>query len=403
MKQAFLAAIAIATSMFFKPPGGYVIKGRIDGAKNGLKVYLGFADIKGKDKFFDSTILTNGQFEFKGNFPSPRFCSVIFKDPKGKGQYTGKALNLFVGDGKMTVKAIYDSLPSEFDAMIGSFCMKPSIKVSGSPAHDQLMDFVNGLRPLNDRLEWLDDSLGKVYSASPKEPAAFQARMALAQQIDQVYEELKSLSLSFIAAQEPGEVTGLVAYKTLSIESLDTKEVGLLQSKFAAMTPKGPIVSALNTAAEQAGKTAVGSNFHDFSFKDSSGVLHQLGQYIGKGKYVLVDCWASWCGPCRKDIPHLKEVYRDYHEKGFEIISVSLDENADQWKKALREEKMPWLQVSENKGFEGGIVATYKIRGIPTCFLFDPQGKLVTKNMRGPWMDNRLIALYGALPEGGSH
>src|SRR5699024_299911 len=135
--------------------------------------------------------------------------------------------------------------------------------------------------------------------------------------------------------------------------------------------------------------------FPNLTLKNPEGNTIKLSDYVGKGKYVLLNFWASWCGPCRADIPHLQEVYNLYHPEGFEIISISMDENKDDWLEALDEEQMKWLQISNLKGFEDSVSKLYNFRGIPTDILVGPEGYIITRNMRGSWMDKKLIELYG--------
>ncbi|MGS0524402.1 TlpA family protein disulfide reductase [Zobellia nedashkovskayae] len=151
----------------------------------------------------------------------------------------------------------------------------------------------------------------------------------------------------------------------------------------------------LKVYSEKVKQSATGAKFIDFTFKDNEDNAIKLSDHLGKGKYVLLEFWASWCGPCRLDIPHLKKVYELYHPEGFEIISVSMDSDKDNWIKAMEQEKMDWLQVSDLKAFDGELSKLYDFEGIPTCLLIDPEGNIVTRNMRGSWMDKRLIDMYG--------
>ncbi|GBL35438.1 thiol-disulfide oxidoreductase ResA [Filimonas sp.] len=131
----------------------------------------------------------------------------------------------------------------------------------------------------------------------------------------------------------------------------------------------------------------------DFTQPDTSGKKYTLSSF--KGKYLLVDFWASWCGPCKAEIPFMKEAYEHFHAKGFEILSVSLDDKREAWINALRQFKMPWAQVSDTKGFRSIVNDLYPIPSIPKTLLLDKTGKIIATDLRGPALDSKLEELLG--------
>ena len=136
-------------------------------------------------------------------------------------------------------------------------------------------------------------------------------------------------------------------------------------------------------------------NYIDFTQSDIDGFPFTLSSL--KGKYVLLDFWASWCIPCRKENPKLKLLYEQYKEKGLEVIGVSLDTNEEKWKEAVEKDDLPWIHISDLKGFNNEISSTLGIRSIPTTILIDPEGKIVDFNLRGnelekaieKWLSNK--------------
>jgi peroxiredoxin len=129
-----------------------------------------------------------------------------------------------------------------------------------------------------------------------------------------------------------------------------------------------------------------GQTAADLSLPDLNGKMVSLSGF--KGKVVLIDFWASWCGPCRRNNPRLVKLYNKYHEKGLEIYGVSLDEDADSWKKAVNHDKLTWTQVLDDKGWDGPSALVYRVEMIPSSFLIDRQGVIRSVNADGPELEN---------------
>ena len=142
-------------------------------------------------------------------------------------------------------------------------------------------------------------------------------------------------------------------------------------------------------------KRAPGTMFKDIAEADTLGVNHKLSEYVGRGQYVLVDFWASWCGPCMQEMPNVKANYEKYREKGFQVVGLSFDRNADAWKKAIREKGLNWVHLSDLKFWQTVAAETYGIRSIPSSILCDPQGKIIAVDLRGPKLGEKLKEIYG--------
>ena len=148
--------------------------------------------------------------------------------------------------------------------------------------------------------------------------------------------------------------------------------------------------------AQEAKKNAyVGKQFTDLEEADADGKMHKLSEYVGKGKWVLVDFWASWCGPCMQEMPNVVAAYEKYHAKGFDVVGLSFDNKKEPWLKAIADKNLSWIHLSDLKGWKTAASEVYGVNSIPDNLLIDPQGKIVARGLRAQGLQNKLKEIFG--------
>lgn len=206
------------------------------------------------------------------------------------------------------------------------------------------------------------------------------------------YNEHKQDLSQFVSANMMNSIAALYSSLRWNPEA-DLKMIESLATNYAKLFPNTAASKTVKDKYERYKLLKNSSAAPNLILPDTSGVNIKLADL--KGKYVLVEFWASWCGPCRVESPHLRQVYSKYQKLGFEIYGVSLDDKAPNWKKAIVKDQMTWINVSDLKGWKSEAAYRYNVNAISANFLLDRDGKIIDKNLRGKALDEKLKELMG--------
>ena len=357
-KNLIIAALMLAVL----PTEAQQVKYSIDGIskENGKTVVL---RDRRTNQVVDSAVVANGKFSMKGNAEKDAYMGVSVKDAMW-------SVMLF-NDGTPLTINLNDST------------------LKGSPQNERLTRYDIDINAPYASL------IMKIQSMSAEERKAKElelagglmiAMMKMMEGIEKVFKDERETLIPVAFFSEYQSYLGQ--------EKLDS----VLATKPAwASHPivKGQMdILAYQKSLEEKKQAFVGQQFIDLEEADPDGKMHKLSEYVGKGKWVLVDFWASWCGPCKAEMPNVVAAYEKYHDKGFDIVGLSFDNKKEPWVKDIAELKMPWTHLSDLKGWNTVASEVYGVNSIPDNLLIDPQGKIVARGLRAQALQDKLKEIF---------
>lgn len=339
MKKLITTAMLLAPVLAMAQNNTYILKGKFKSAVTEGKIYMSYYH-DGKTKR-DSSVVNKGTFEFKGPLTGPQqvYMTFVPKNVSADKRARGRdARSMYLDQGTINMD-ITDSIKTA--------------KISG-------------------RLNADHEKYELILKTKENQDAAL---TSFVKQNPDSYFSLQALSKIAGAYFDPAKVEQL--YNGLSATNRNSKD--------------GKAFAATINAAKAA---TIGNTAPDFTHKDTEGKPVKLSDF--KGKYVLLDFWASWCGPCRAENPKVLKAYNAFKDKNFTVLGVSVDraEDRDKWLKAIKEDGMPWIQLNDADHTDlKGAGNLYAIKAIPSNFLIDPSGKIIAKNLRGEALEKTLAEL----------
>ncbi|WP_316794418.1 TlpA disulfide reductase family protein [Pedobacter frigoris] len=376
MKLKFLILAALSPIVAVAQKPNFTISGKIGNLNKPAKIYLDYgSDGSGKS---DSCELVNGTFKFTGyiaNIASGRM-TLSREGIRDKEIYGSGGL----GD------VIYPSFGKE-NIQINSADSLYNAKWTGSKVYDESIAFIKAVGP---PVMTIHHNANFILShASPEQKKDTLFFKALDKQVNDMQASRRAKILEF-AGKNPNSYFAMHSLPEANYRNKPEVilEVFNKMSEKLRLSYDGQSLYKLLNADKV---TALGSVAPNFTQKDPNGKAVSLSDY--KGKYVLVEFWASWCSPCRAESPNLLKQYAAYKDKGFEILGVSVDSDKAKWLEAIKKDGLTWTQVSDLKGWESEARKVYGISGVPANFLISPDGKIIGAHLMGEVLNKKLNEL----------
>jgi len=364
------------------PSTGYSIEGQITGLEEGIKVKLVPSATHSSEAAVAETMVKDGKFSFNGRLNEPRLFFVAFGENKG-------FIPVLVENSKIKIIAA-----AEKPTQTGSIFFKNEV-ITGSKSHDYYVKQTAFKGELNKDYEAyhigikdLSDIIGKARKENNKK--LMDSVSSLAQ-----WKKFETDEKAFFTKVEKLTTDVITRHKT------NWWGPFFMMTQFSYLTPQQkPLYDQLSEAAKKSyygqlvdkeinPESLVGTSVANFQLNDKDGNAKSVKDLVSGKKYILIDFWASWCAPCRKEIPNLKTAYASYSAKGFEVLSISIDQDQKAWLKALAQENMQWPNLyDDNK-----VSKAFNVKTIPATYLIDSKGVIVSDNLRGEALEAKLKEL----------
>ncbi len=364
MKKLFYALMAMVLLYSCNSEPQYKITGTIEGLTSGTALLQ-----KGNQRTpitVDSVSFEKGKFVFKGAVPEPDFYIIKFADTLG-------VIPLLLENKEITINVHIDSI---YDA-----------DIKGSESTTKFIEFDRNLGDFEMKFRDLYEEYVQ---------ANMSGDAAKVKEIEEQYEGIETEQMdymkNFVKSNSKLFVGPFVTSQYLMVQ-IEHTELEQIAAEFDTTMNSSKYMVMINDRIGTMKRVAIGQPFVDFTLNDTTNTPVALSSVIGQ-KYVLIDFWAAWCGPCRHENPTLVKNYAKYKDKGFEIFGVSFDKSRDAWIKAIQEDGIIWPQVSDLKYWDCEAGKLYGVRGIPHNVLIDKDGIIIAKNLRGDDLGAKLEEIF---------
>lgn len=331
------------------------------------------ADIKG--------LKDNEVYVYFHDADSARTDTVTVKG--GKFKWTRKISEpqkIYINTKQRYMEVFMENSPVTITGNIDSFYYS---KVKGSAAHNEYEALNKSLSDITDVEYELYGELHGLKDSSDVQKAVVENK------IDSLRSKKRGRMVEYIS-KYPSSPISVNIVEDMAMMG----EFASIDSLYKKLSPSAQQTLAGKRLAKRIDvlkRSATGEQITDFVQADVNGNPVKISDF--KGKYVFIDFWASWCGPCRAENPNVLKAYNTFKDKNFTVLGISLDEKGDKWKEAIQKDGMPWTQVSDLKGFRNEVASYYGVQAIPYSFLINPEGKIIEKGLRGAELQSKLAEI----------
>jgi len=381
MKQIFISSLIVLSLFSCKQEpkiDGYVINGTAKDIYNGIRVYLQSSNEQGRPVDIDTAIVMDEKFRFEGKLENPEMLYI--------------KVNNVTGNMPIILENAVVSVDINSQNILQS-------EVTGSKSHDDYLAFIEGRNEIQMDVQSLSVKLDEAKFLKDQPNIEHYT-----EELNKALDKNANFAADFVKSHPESYVSLFIVDAQTNLRDVDLE---LYQNAFNSLSNElksseyGKNVQTkmdqVREFQEKSQRLAIGQKAPDFTAPDPNGKSVSL--YDIKGKVTIIDFWAAWCGPCRRENPNVVKVYEQFQDKGLEIIGISLDGTPTQpdakaaWLKAIEDDQLTWHHVSSLQYFNDPVAKLYDINAIPATFIIDEEGTIVAKNLRGIALERKIAEL----------